>query len=428
MPHLDSKNRMSASQRLPNRKRLLRLLAPCACLILYVLSTDLQISAAIAVQEQTDRIKFQSTDLSVPFKPCWSYLTKSASNITFASDNALDKNLKNTGNLLENKSGSYFLLDGNRLVLLDITAGRQIWTSDLGGRAVSNLAIGGESVFVVLRRGDDYYLKNVGKSGGITIWQKKIAVAAANNAEHIEDDENGGGTFFLRFFENKLILINQSGEFYAFAAETGDLLWNAKTGRRLTTIPSLAENKIFAGTSDDKLSITASGGEMETAFEAKMQITAIASKSSGRVYIGGKDGSVLAVDPENKTTFWKSRIGGAQISDLTLTANGLLVSSFDNFIYFISANNGRRIWKRRLSGRIFHKPMVVGGYAVAAGLFDASAAIIDLKNGKIVNRINSEQNAFFSGEFFFADDKIIAVTSSGLTAFTTFDAACLKIS
>jgi hypothetical protein len=58
-----------------------------------------------------------------------------------------------------------------------------------------------------------------------------------------------------------------------------------------------------------------------------------------------------------KTPEWKLR-NGAEISSVTPTAEGLLISSFDNFIYLISENGGKPLWKKRLSGRITAAPLI----------------------------------------------------------------------
>jgi outer membrane protein assembly factor BamB len=193
----------------------------------------------------------------------------------------------------------------------------------------------------------------------------------------------------------------------------------------LTSAPAFAENKIFAATSDNKLSVISTGtGESLANINAANRITKLIFQPPNRIYAGDKQGGISAYDSTNNINLWKIRAGGAQISAITPSPMGLLISSFDNYIYLLSPNGGRRIWKRRLSGRISFEPLIYEKFAVVATLFDPSAAIVELKSGKIINRIVLEPENFFRDGFLVSGNLIVSATADGLTAFADSTDSC----
>jgi outer membrane protein assembly factor BamB len=65
-----------------------------------------------------------------------------------------------------------------------------------------------------------------------------------------------------------------------------------------------------------------------------------------------------------------------------------LAVSHDNFVYKLS-RGGNVKWKRRLPGRVADKPLVVGDIAVVSIVGTGSVYVLDLRNGKILNRIET---------------------------------------
>jgi outer membrane protein assembly factor BamB len=61
--------------------------------------------------------------------------------------------------------------------------------------------------------------------------------------------------------------------------------------------------------------------------------------------------------------------------------DGVLVASFDNFVYMLDARTGDRTWKRRLRGRLVSDPILEGEHAIVAPLRDDRLTVLALKNG-----------------------------------------------
>ena len=92
-----------------------------------------------------------------------------------------------------------------------------------------------------------------------------------------------------------------------------------------------------------------------------------------------------------------------------------LATSNDNFVYKLS-RGGNVEWKRRLSSRIDGRPLVLGDVAVFATVGDGNVYVIDLTNGKILNRFeNGEDNP---AQAVSAGTNFVMVTEDNLTLFT----------
>lgn len=349
------------------------------------------VSATVDIEKISN---LSNLDLSVPFKQCRAYKTNGTAFVSTASDNT---------------KIFYLLLSNGNLDLVEARELNKIWTTDLGGQAATNAVFGAKEIFVVVKNGENFFLKSIGKDAGVTVWQKKI------ESETSDDDSQAR----LSLYKDKLILSGTDSTIRAYDAVDGSLSWNTNLETSPSDVVLLAGNKFISAASENKLTIlSADKGEKLRELDTAAPITALDSETGDKVFLGARDGSVSLVDTVNKTVLWSRHVGGAQISGVTQTKDGLLVSSFDNFLYFLSENSGKRIWKRRLSGRIARAPSVSGRYAVAPTLFDSSAAIIDLKTGKIVNRINLEADDYFNEGVLFGENRIIAPTAKGLAIFT----------
>lgn len=145
---------------------------------------------------------------------------------------------------------------------------------------------------------------------------------------------------------------------------------------------------------------------------------------NGNLFWGDSKGSVFALknagsnklSKNNKNT-WRFR-NGASISHLTSTPNGLLVSSYDNFIYLISQNGGEIIWKKRFAGRIYSEPFIDGGYAIVMTTADSDASIIEMMTGKVVNKISLKDNNIFTNKPFKIGNQLLFPTMSGIFSFS----------
>lgn len=98
--------------------------------------------------------------------------------------------------------------------------------------------------------------------------------------------------------------------------------------------------------------------------------------SGGRVYVGGHDGWVYAVDARSGEKLWEFQTRDHVMTTPTLHEGRLYVGSMDGFLYALDAASGALLWKYESGYKIWNglpyggiraTPIVVGGKLVFGG-------------------------------------------------------------
>lgn len=341
-----------------------------------------------------------------PLQQCWKSKINPTVSYFFGSDNNSEFNTI----LSENSLLPSF---NQRLEQLDSKDGHRIWISELDGKIVSKLFITEKEILLVVKTDEGYIFKNISKITGIVNWKAKL------DGSPLGDDE-----VFLRLLADRIIIINQNGDCYALNKENGEFLWKAQTGAKLTSQPAFGENTVAFGNADRKLvMISVVDGTKIVEFKTKNLITAIALQTPAQLVYGDKKGNIFAMDLKTDNKIWEIR-QGAEISDINPSRIGLLVSSFDNFVYLLSPNSGKVLWKKRFPGRILYKPLILDKYAVVTNSYDSNVAFIDLKDGRTINRLVFEEGNYFINNVVVERRLIIFSNTLGITAYSLLPGGC----
>ncbi len=325
------------------------------------------------------------------FTKCWEY--KSSPDLTKSA--------------ASNDASFYFLNSDNRLEAVDLNTAAKRWSTELGGEVISNLFASDSSVFVVtispplgnaIER--KLLLRSLSKQTGITNWSTDVPYSPR---------------VFLGNLNGNIISVGSGGVIAAYSSSDGAQIWNKHLGSRVTTEPYFTAGELAIGT-DKKEVITVAGTNGKTAVVSTLQHlpSAVLIGPEKRYLIGDERGNLVSGTARSRR--WKFK-NGARISFVLSYGSGFLASSFDNFIYKLS-RGGNVEWKRRLSGRVANRPLIINDTAIVSIVGDGTVYIIDLKNGKIVSRIETgDENApgiaatTRQGEF-------VVSTSTGLSFYT----------
>jgi outer membrane protein assembly factor BamB len=247
--------------------------------------------------------------------------------------------------------------------------------------------------------GTETVLRSVSKQTGITNWFVKTSSAPKVTIGTVN------GT---------VILVTPAGTISAFATNTGDQKWTKSVGANITTAPYFSGTSAFVGTDKNEvISFAASSGELAVAAKAVSVPAVVFSDSSGRVLVGDERGNLVLTSADGKRV-WRFR-NGARISAISTYDSEFLAASNDNFVYKLT-RGGNVEWKRRLSSRIDGRPLVLDNVAVFATVGDGNVYVIDLTNGKVLNRFeNGENNA---AQAISAGANFVMVTEGSLTLYS----------
>lgn len=356
-------------------------------------------------------------DLTSPLRSCWKFETDKMTPTNLASDN--EENISSSISLSDkkneqskqNKQNIYLSLLGGKLESINFKTGKKSWESELGGEIILTPIIYKESIYVTSKIKEKIYIRSLSRNSGVTNWQASF---------------NFSNNIFLLKAVDKLIILDKDGEISAINPDNGAVLWNNKSKIAFSTPPFVFENQIVVGNIDKKvLFYSIENGSIL----AKLNVSTIPSLTSiinnRYLFWSNYKGNAYLIDLIPKKTIWKFR-SGAEISHITVTGQGILISSLDNFIYFVSVDKGKLLWKKRFDGRLLFNPVIIDKYAIVITSSSNLADIIDIESSKIINQIVIEENNYFTNMPLISDNLFVFPTINGLIAFTNSKVECIS--
>lgn len=401
------------------------------------------ISSPFYTQPSHMRIVKRITTAPV-LKKCWenTFITK---NISIASDNPKEV---------------FLLSEDNKIHSINSSDGNVNWVFEIGGTKISDIFVSGQSLYVGgsaetvqnkpggsadnnagKEKGNNQksglasqiYLRSVGAVTGIPEWS---AVADVRDKIANDSTDESDGKIYLGRNENDVFLLHSSGNlFFAKKNNKGLMEWSRKYDTGVREFFDLGLNgntnsnllqKIFAFYGADKKFYLAKSktGEIFGSFDRSFTVTSAVLLSPSNIIIGDEKGNISSINFQNVKAFsaiWSVKTGGG-VSSISLTAQGILVTSLDNFVYLIDPYKGNRLWKKRLSGRLLYKPSVIEKENTFIVVENDSAYFINLENGAVVNQINLADGDYFINTPVAFEHLYIFPTNSGIVAYS--DSQC----
>ena len=297
------------------------------------------------------------------FNKCWEYQVVPNLGVSSSADAA----------------SVYFFDNENKLQGVDLLLGSKIWSSELGGEVVSNLLLIGDSIFVVTNSQTDgadalgkAVLRSVSRHTGITEWRADISTAPI---------------VWLGSVSGNVIAVGSEGSISAFNRGQGKPVWKTDLASGVSSAPHFEAGGVELGTrKNEVIKISLTDGLFQVIWKSKYLPTAVLRDEEGRLLVGDERGNLISVSQDG-SRLWRFK-NGAQISSVSLHNAEYLAASHDNFVYKLS-RSGNVIWKRRLSGRVIDRPLILGDTAIVSILGAGVVYALDLRNGKISNRIET---------------------------------------
>lgn len=179
-------------------------------------------------------------------------------------------------------------------------------------------------------------------------------------------------------------------------SDSPKLLWtfDAKTGIQSTA--AIVGGRVFVGSAEGVLCL-----DLEARDKAGREIWRTKSEAgiqsspavrNGKVYFGDDAGVFRALDGKTKSEVWKfdtqSEDGGGQeiISSATFSGSRVLFGSYDSFLYCLSAEDGKFLWKYQTQGPLHSTPVIIEDRTFVAGC-DAQLRSVDLASGKEIGAL-----------------------------------------
>lgn len=300
---------------------------------------------------------------------------------------------------------------GGKITAFDLLDKQKRWTAEFGGQIIAAPLIFDEEIYVARKSESSVSLNVLGKFSGVTRLQTEVpfdktAVTALGKA-------------FLYRYGSYLIFISDNGKICSLSIRDGRLAWSANLNRRLTSAPYLVNDRLFFGTADKKIiGVSLEDGSQIADIKISAVPTFITNDRIGdSLIIGDANGELVKINRKKNSLNRWFRFGG-EISGIVQTSEGLLVSSLDNFVYLISEAKNKLIWKKRLLGRVSATPLFNNEYVLITTADATYVSIINLRDGKLFDRISVEKGDLFTGKNIRSGDFFIYATQNGFLSFS----------
>ncbi len=373
-------------------------------------------------------------DFTIPFNKCWEY--KNAGIERFASDNkriltsssfqdiynnennkSIDSNNKSIDS--NKKNAADFILGSDLkgdVTQISSSEGLQNWTISVGEKSSNTPFIFDRDVFIVSkeiseRSGEkNLAVKKIDPATGITVWTENFYV---------------GGEYHLLQTAQRLILIIDNLQIYSINKINGKIIDKLNLEGVSEQIIKKDNGQIYILTTDKNLfKINPETGKLKEYRQKKIDLNGSITASNfaeankfatERILLGTDSGYVLSLDENLKQTKTLFRAGG-KINDIIISEKDFIVTSNDNFLYYYSAEKGKIIWKKRLSGRIVLEPKISEGHIFASTVNQFDITIFRISDGKIVNHINFGKDSFIK-DFQINNNALYVLNNDGLTKY-----------
>jgi outer membrane protein assembly factor BamB len=332
-------------------------------------------------------------DLSQPLTQNWRYESSLTLNLTPAA----------------HQERVYVPLAGGTIVSLNAATGQLNWRSEMGGELSASPVADQGAVYVASETGKAESgvrratgaLRALGREGGVTLWMRTLAMPLHGD---------------LTLSDGKLFAGGSDGKVYSFESRTGAARWFYDYGSPFVSQPVVSGSRVFIGSEDGNLlALEESTGKLLWHYRTKGPVRGPVANGNDLVYFGSGDGYVYAINATSGRLVWRKRTG-AGVQAVVRAGEELLVASLDNFVYEFSLA-GRRLWKRRLPGRISSQPLVTHQAALFMPLSSSTAVVLELRDGRQVNLLPVGEEITTSASPIAVGEIVLLTTEHGLVAF-----------
>jgi outer membrane protein assembly factor BamB len=233
---------------------------------------------------------------------------------------------------------------------------------------------------------------------------------------------------------NALYVGSSDGCVYALDARDGRLLWRRRTGGGVTASPAIWRGVVYVSSRDGRLyALSAKNGALRWSFrfgpdlgrrnywDFYMSSPVIAG---GRLFIGGGDGALHAVDPASGRQLWRREVG-ARIRSTPAVAEGHVVFGTQaGEVIALDATTGAVRWRFETQGAAHHfsdkqndttsvyaSPSVADGVVTVGGR-DGELYGIALADGRQLWRTTHDGSSWILSTAIKADEVVVGSGSA----------------
>lgn len=214
--------------------------------------------------------------------------------------------------------------------------------------------------------------------------------------------------------DNLVYIAGYNGKIYAYNAETLQSRWiYPREGYLDSFVGGMVESggRLFVGGSDGYVyALDAATGDKLWEFQTGDKIWATAGVDGDTLYVGSFDKNLYALNTADGREKWHYTTGGAIMATPLIDGGTVYIGSFDRYLYALNAADGSLKWSFAGEHWFNAQPLVVNGRIYAGGL-DDNLYVIDAGTGREITRFNVESG--ISSSPVTVNDSIVFATIEG---------------
>lgn len=332
--------------------------------------------------------------LSQPLTLAWRYQTDQITDFTPAAD------------------GQTVFLPLNTGVIIALNAGdgKLQWRAEIGGDFSAALVADDRSVYAATRysqadqKGGHGTLRALSKHTGLTSWMRTLPAPIGGSL--VADD-------------NALFVGSMDGRIYSVDKRTGQILWSSQYAEEFAGQPLVAGDRVYFGSNAGTVrALDVKTGQVLWQYKTRGAVQGSMAVKDNVVYFGSGDGNVYAFDEIRSKLRWQRRTGAA-VQAIASVDDGVLASSLDNFVYFLSLHKGSLRWRQQLPGRLSSRPVTAADGALFTPFSTDTAIVLNLRDGKPSNTLSLGEENSSSAAPISIKNLVLITIPHGLLAFAS---------
>ncbi|MDH7512205.1 MAG: PQQ-binding-like beta-propeller repeat protein [Clostridiales bacterium] len=136
--------------------------------------------------------------------------------------------------------------------------------------------------------------------------------------------------------EGKIYLATDKGKLYCLDGKAQKVLWTHESEAGFSCPPAVGKDRLFILDHGGQITCLDKGGNVRWKSKIEGHTPASLGQNQYGVYVGTKEGSVLALNPDSGEMVWNFATGGAVVSEALVWEGKIVFASEDGNIYILS--------------------------------------------------------------------------------------------
>ena len=179
---------------------------------------------------------------------------------------------------------------------------------------------------------------------------------------------------------------------YALGAKDGSLAWKIQTEGYVHATPAVVDGVVYIAGCDEILrAIRIKDGTEVFAVSSGAYTAASPAIHEGRAYYGTYENEVIAVDLKAQKILWRYQHPDRKFpfySSAAVSGGRVFVGGRDRMLHALDAKTGKAAWTHMTRARIDSSPLVIGT-RVYVGSSEGKLFVLDTASGKVVQEFEA---------------------------------------